>query len=281
MSKPNPIEIQNTLNQLKNKLEDLRTRGLELQKQGVPQNDPELQYVARQFSITRGRIKDNERLLELSLKLESIQKNDPIDVAKQKTQVNARLKNATDTKNQLESIGKQGTTEWNQASALQQSAQNKLNELSDSKSALNALKNASPINELPIQPDPELLKKEALARAQTIRAEAEQFLQQKKEEELNKVRDKVELVGGLLGKAVGLYLKLPIIDPKFLAYIAYMEAKEKLRELKQKASKENLKKSKEAFTFPMKPPLKLDLGEVPIPTPPKIPELPRIDLPNL
>lgn len=136
--------------------------------------------------------------------------------------------------------------------------------------------------ELPIQPDPELLKKEAIAIAQTIRSDAEAMLQQKKEEELGKIRDGVETASNLAAKAVGLYIKMPLIDPKFLAFMAYMKAKEKLRELKQKASKENLKKSKEAFTFPMKPPKRLDLAQLSkISELPKIPKIPNIELPEL
>ena len=189
---------------------------------------------------------------------------DPIDIAKQKLKVSNTLKVAESVDNK----------------AIIASSKEKLAQLSNPAVGLAAVKKLSPIQELPIQPDPELLKKEAMARAQTIRSDAEQMLQQKKEEELNKVRDKVETAGSLVGAAVALYFKLEITDPKFLANMAYMKAKEKVRELKQKASKENLKKSKEAFTFPMKPPIKLDLGELPKPTIPKIPDLPRIDLPN-
>ena len=189
---------------------------------------------------------------------------DPIDIAKQKLKVSNTLKVAESVNNK-EMIA---------------SSKEKLTQLANPAAGLAAAKKLSPIQELPIQPDPELLKKEAMARAQTIRSDAEQMLQQKKEEELNKVRDKVETAGSLVGAAVALYFKLEITDPKFLANMAYMKAKEKVRELKQKASKENLKKSKEAFTFPMKPPIKLDLGELPKPTIPKIPDLPRIDLPN-
>lgn len=135
--------------------------------------------------------------------------------------------------------------------------------------------------DLPIIPDPELLKKEALALAQTIRSEAEALLQQRKEEELAKLRDKVEPLSKLLGTTLGLYLKLPIIDPKYLAYLAYMEAKEKLRQLKQLTSKENLKKSKEAYTFPMKPPIKIDITQLPTVQIPKIPEIPNINVPKI
>ena len=207
---------------------------------------------------------------------------DPIQAAKQKTQLNSTLQKAGDAKNKLEATGQQGTSAWNRANAVAGSAQEQLNNLADPDAAINAAKDLLPVKELPIQPDPELIKKEAEARAQEYRSQAEELIQQKKEEEINKLKQRVEQAAGPLALAVGLFLSLPIIDPKFLAYIAYVEAKQKIRELKQKASKENLKKSKEAFTFPMKPPVKLELGQLPqVPQIPKIPEIPKITLPSL
>jgi hypothetical protein len=207
---------------------------------------------------------------------------DPIQAAKQRVQLNSTLQTATDTKNRLESEGQQGTDEWNRANAVAGSAQEQLNNLSDPDAAINAAKDLLPVKELPIQPDPELIKKEAMAQAQQYRSQAEELVQQKKEEEVNKLKQRVERVAGPLAPAVGLFLKLPITDAKFLAYTAYVEAKQKIRELKQKASKENLKKSKEAFTFPMKPPVKPELGQLPqVPQLPKIPEIPTINLPIL
>lgn len=143
-------------------------------------------------------------------------------------------------------------------------------------SVADALQAGKNLKELPIQPDPELIKKEAIAKAHTLRAEAEQLVQQKKEEELAKVKDKVDLVSGLVGKAVAAYIKLPVLDPKFLAYMAYLKAKQKIRELKQTVSKENLKKSKEAFTHPMKPMPRIEVGKLTTTQLPKIPEIPKI-----
>lgn len=139
--------------------------------------------------------------------------------------------------------------------------------------------------ELPIEPDPELIKKEAIARAQTIKADTEQLVQQRKEEELNKLKERAEnLVSPELISAAGLFIALPITDPKFLAWLAYQKAKQEVKNLKQKASKENLKKSKEAFTFPMKPPIRLELGQLPqleVPKIPEIPKIPKIEIPTL
>jgi hypothetical protein len=207
---------------------------------------------------------------------------DPIQAAKQKIQLNSTLQKATDTKNKLESVGQQDTSEWTRANAVAKSAQEQLNNLADPDAAINAAKDLLPVKELPIQPDPELIKKEAEAEAQKYKSQAEELIQQKKEEEIDKLKQRVEQAAGPLAPAVGLFLKLPIADAKFLAYTAYVEAKQKIRELKQKASKENLKKSKEAFTFPMKPPVKLELAQLPqVPQIPKIPEIPKITLPNL
>lgn len=207
---------------------------------------------------------------------------DPIQAAKQKVQLNSTLQKATDAKNKLESVGQQGTDAWNRANAVANSAKEQINNLANPDAAINATKDLLPIKELPIQPDPELLKKEALAQAQKYRSQAEELIQQKKEEEINKLKQRVEQVAGPFALAAGLFLSLPIIDPKYLAYLAYEKAKQQIRELKQKASKENLKKSKEAFTFPMKPTVKLELGQLPqLPEVPKIPEIPKITLPNL
>jgi hypothetical protein len=185
---------------------------------------------------------------------------DPIKLAEQKTKLDGLIKNTTSVD-------------------VSNNAKQALTKLSDPQNLLKSIPRLD--KELPIQPDPELLKKQAMAEAQKLRSEAEQFLQQKKEEELAKIQDKVDLVAGLASKALGLYLKMPIIDPKFLAYMAYLKAKQKIRELKQKASKENLKKSKEAFTFPMKPPLKVEITGLPAVEIPKIPEIPKVNLPNL
>lgn len=217
---------------------------------------------------------------------------DAIEIALQKTQLNNTIKRAEGVKNKLESEGKQSTPEWRRSVSVGSVATEQLKNLSNigSTSVESAatvaatVKNINIKDQLPIQPDPELIKKEAMAKAQTIRADAEVMLQQKKEEEINKLKEKVEQAAAPFSPLIGLFLKLPILDPKFIAWLTYQEAKLKIQELKQKASKENIKKSKEAFTFPMKKPTKLELGQLPkLETPkiPEIPKLPTIKLPNL
>lgn len=186
---------------------------------------------------------------------------DPIKLAQQKTKLDGLVKTAEAADNTV----------------LANKAKEALNNLKIPEKIPTSLEDVGlKIPELPIQPDLELLKKEAMARAQTLRAEAEQMLQQRKEEEINKLKERVEsLVPPQLIAAAGLLLVLPIIDPKFLAWLAYQKAKQKIKELKQIASKENLKKSKEAFSFPMKPPARTELGQLSaISEKPKIPEIP-------
>jgi hypothetical protein len=275
MTQPNCSEIQSSITQLRSKLNDLITKGRELQQKGFTETDIQLRSILIDISITKNKIKDKENGLKLCTQIENLRKKDPIEVAKQKAITNNTLKKADETRATLEAAGQQGTAAWNRATSIANSSQEKLNQLADPRTALDAAKNLSPIKELPIQPDPELLKKQAIAEAQKIRSQAEQMLQQKKEEEIAKLKDKVEKSAAPFAPLVGLFLKLPIADPKFLAQLTYEKGKQKIRELKQKASKENLKKSKEAFTFPMKPPVRLELGQVPqVPEIPKIPEIP-------
>lgn len=207
---------------------------------------------------------------------------DPLELAKKKTQLLNTVKKAESAKTALKSTGNLGT-ELQRNTNISDLANKQLQNLNVGGVSAVDVTDVKKLKELPIQADPELLKKEAMAKAQTLRADAEQMLQQKKEEEINKLKDRAEnLIPPQLIAAAGLFLVLPITDPKFLATIAYQKAKTKIKELKQKASKENLKKSKEAFTFPMKPPTKLELGELPkIPEVPKIPEIPKLNVPRL
>jgi hypothetical protein len=121
--------------------------------------------------------------------------------------------------------------------------------------------------------DTELIKKEAEARVMTLVADKQQEILAQKDEIEKQVAEKLELL-------MTLYLafppKLPVINPKALAKKAYEQGKKELRELKQSLSKENLKKGKEAFKYPMKP---KELSVPKIPEIPKLPPLPK--LPNI
>lgn len=125
----------------------------------------------------------------------------------------------------------------------------------------------SKLKKLPTTKDPELLKQQAKAEAQKLIGEKQNELQQIKEKKIEELKDKASKLGPLLALGVGLFLKLPTFDPKLLATIAFLKAQKELRELKQKVSKENLKKAKENFTYPIKPPT-----PSPTPPPPPLPE---------
>lgn len=185
---------------------------------------------------------------------------DPISFAQQKIKLNDIVTAAQTTNNQLV---------VNKASE----ALTKLNTLEITPLVSTV---AQSLPKLPVQIDSSLLKKIAEARAQTIKAEAELLLQKAKEEELTNLKNRVNRLAPAFPSLPGFFLKLPITDPKYLAHLTFLEAKERIRELKQKASKENLKKSKEAFTFPMKPPTRFDLGLTAIPDVPKIPNIPTL-----
>lgn len=118
--------------------------------------------------------------------------------------------------------------------------------------------------------DPELIKKEAEAKAITLVADKQQQILAQKAEIEKQVAEKLTV---LLTLYLAFPPKLPAINPKALAKKAYEKGKKELRELKQSVSKENLKKSKEAFKYPMKP------KELTVPQIPEIPKLPPI--PNL
>jgi hypothetical protein len=281
-------ELTSELTKLRSQLEDYRKRALELEKDGKSIDSAgkpvtvEARTVLLNFYSTKESIKLKEQMLAATTKLEALQSGDKLQVAANKAKITETAQKAADKKAALESLGKAGTEEWNKANAIMDSSAKKLEELSDPKQVVEQLKSMSPLKDLPIQLDPELLKQQAIAEAQKYKSQAEELLQQKKEEEINKLKEKVEAAAGPFAPALGLFSKPELADPKFLAQIAYEKGKQKIRELKQNASKENLKKSTEAFTFPMKPPMRLELGELPqIPEIPKIPELPKINLPNL
>jgi hypothetical protein len=79
-------------------------------------------------------------------------------------------------------------------------------------------------------------------------------------------------------------IRNPHIGKKALAKKAYAKTKKELQDLRQKVSKENLKKGKETFKYPMKP-KELSIPKIPeipkLPPIPKIPEIPKISLPTI
>ena len=112
----------------------------------------------------------------------------------------------------------------------------------------------SRIAKLPTIKSPEIVKKQIEAEVHQKKVEAEVIIQNAKALAIDTAKTKLkEGFAGLLPKAPAIP-KLDILDPKILAQLAYAKAKQEVADLRQKVSRENLKKSKEAFTFPMKPP---------------------------
>ena len=113
---------------------------------------------------------------------------DPLEFAKKKTQLNDTLKTAETGKKSLQSAGNLGP-ELQRNTKVADLANKQLQDLNVGGITASDVTDIKALKELPIQPDPELLKKEAMAKAQVLRAEAEQMLQQRKEEEINKLKD--------------------------------------------------------------------------------------------
>jgi hypothetical protein len=144
----------------------------------------------------------------------------------------------------------------------------------------------SRIAKLPTIKSPEIIKKQIEAEVHKKKVEAEVIIQTVKALAIDTAKTKLkEGFAGLLPKVPAIP-KLPILDPKILAQLAYAKAKQEVADLRQKVSRENLKKSKEAFTFPMKPPTSIPkipkipelpkLPDIKLPSIPKLPELPKI-----
>jgi len=136
--------------------------------------------------------------------------------------------------------------------------------------------------------DPELVKKEAEARAMALVADKQQELLAQKTDIENQVTEKLTLLTDAVASGLTVYLafppKLPAIDVKALAKKAYQKTKKEIRELRQKVSKENLKKGKETFKYPMKP-KELSIPKIPeipkLPPIPPIPPIPKVSLPTI
>ncbi len=125
--------------------------------------------------------------------------------------------------------------------------------------------------------DPEFLKKEAEAKAMALIADKQQEILAQKADIEAQIAEKITLLITLSAIALKIYfaypIKLPSIDVKAAAKKAYAKTKKEIRELRQKVSKENLKKGKETFKYPMKP---KELSIPKIPEIPKLPEIPKI-----
>jgi|LakMenEpi03Aug12_release.lakeMendotaPanAssembly.Ray.scaffolds.fasta_scaffold537757_2 hypothetical protein len=121
------------------------------------------------------------------------------------------------------------------------------------------------LNNLAKYKDLELIKKEAEAKVMALTADKQQEVLAQKAEIEKQVAEKLTL---LLTLYLSFPPKLPASNPKALAKKAYEKTKKELRELKQSLSKENLKKGKDAYKYPMK---LTELATTKIPEIPKLP----------
>ena len=113
------------------------------------------------------------------------------------------------------------------------------------------------LDELAKYKDPKLIKKEAEAKAMTLVADKQQEVLAQKTEIEKQATEKLTLLTKTLALALTAYLafppKLPAIDVKALAKKTQAKEKKESSELKQSESKENLKKGKETYKYPIKP----------------------------
>lgn len=137
------------------------------------------------------------------------------------------------------------------------------------------------INKLPLQKDPRLIALEKEAEVLEKKAEVERKIELAKEFTLSDAKDKAFELGQSFLPTIPAIPAIPLVDPRLLAWLAYIKLKEQLKKAKQMVSKQNLKRSTEVFKYPLKPNKSLtELPSVPnlptIPQIPKIPTLPQI-----
>lgn len=142
--------------------------------------------------------------------------------------------------------------------------------------AVNDLQNQADeiLDSLPTVPDPELVYRQKEAEILDKLAELE-----RKEIELQEIGldDIKERIRELIIPAVPIPLKIPLISPKVLLAVVLAKREKLLAELRKLKSKKNLKKGKELFSYPLKPPKSLQLPSVPqLPQLPEVPDIPTL-----
>jgi hypothetical protein len=104
---------------------------------------------------------------------------------------------------------------------------------------------------LPIQKDPLLIAREQEAKVLAAKAVAEEKL-------LNLEENAIATAKGLLNKlaipTISFPPKLPLINPKVLQALVIAKKVKLLEKLKQKLSRENLKRASKVYQYPLKPP---------------------------
>lgn len=131
------------------------------------------------------------------------------------------------------------------------------------------------LNKLPLDKDPLLIARQKEAEALEIKAKASEVKLISKDKAVELAKD------GIKGAVVAGFPnipKLPVLDKKILDGIALAKQLKNLYKERSKVSKENLKKGKELYSYPIGKitPISLETleSEVPIPKVPSVPKLP-------
>jgi hypothetical protein len=129
-------------------------------------------------------------------------------------------------------------------------------------------------------PDPELLIRQKEAELLKKKAEIDQLLLLAQETDVESIKARLTSLGI---PSIPIPVKLPLIDPKVLLALALAQKEKLVADLKNLKSKLNLKKAKQAFTYPLNKPknfLQGGLSKIPKPPvlePPSIPSIPTAE----
>jgi hypothetical protein len=127
---------------------------------------------------------------------------------------------------------------------------------------------------LPLDKDPELIKREIEADILEKEAKIKEMLMVDREKLIEDAKSKLK---ALALATLPLPLKVPLIDPKILQAVALAKQIKKLLKERKNIAKKYLSKGKELYTYPIKQ-YDLDLPTKPtvpsLPKPPSVPKLP-------
>jgi hypothetical protein len=130
------------------------------------------------------------------------------------------------------------------------------------------------LNKLPLDKDPLLIARQKEAEALEIKAKVSEAKLISKDKAVELAKD------GIKGTAVAGFPnipKLPVLDKKILDGITLAKQLKNLYKERSKLSKENLKKGKELFSYPINKitPISLETLQNEVPTP-KVPDIPNL-----
>jgi hypothetical protein len=131
------------------------------------------------------------------------------------------------------------------------------------------------LNRLPLDKDPLLIARQKEAEALEIKAKVSEARLVSKDRAVESAKDGIKVAVAVGGSNMP---KLPVLDKKILDGIALAKQLKNLYKERSKVSKENLKKGKELYSYPIGKitPISLETleSEVPIPKVPSVPKLP-------